>query len=574
MSVSLAQPLGLLALLSLPVIFWLHQYVLRGPVRQVSNLALWSPRDDAMLEGATRTRPPPTPVLWLELAAAALLSLVLAGFDVTIGAQQQRHVGLVIDGSASMAGGRSGATPLERAVEALDDVDASDTRVSIVAARARPELIGEARMTVAEARGALATLEPSGAQVRLGPALEMLSGLGVSPASVLIVSDDPALQHRQLWRVGSAADNAGMTSARWRPGQAPFVAVRRFDDQPRTLQLRVTIDDDPEAVHSVDLGAHAEAPLSFPVPPDADRIELVLPDDGLALDNRITLLAPPARQVSVHNGAETPALARAVDRLIAAVPLLQAAGADEAVLDIGENVTAPGSGRWVLSFDQDEAEPRWAGTLTADPFSPLAAGLDTHGLTWAGPAREPAAGSQAILLDAEHPVLWKHGTVLRAVLDVGRSNLLSHSAFPILLSNLAAEIDRSAGGLRQRNFLQGQRLVLRRAGDWRGPVTWSAPDGSERTFTADEHTFDLGTLSAAGLHRMKGEGFAETFSVAFIDGRESNLGLRAAPNARPELHAELSRDRDDRTRARPWLLLLAALLAAAAYWLLLRGRTP
>ena len=574
MSLSLVQPWGLLALLSLPVIFWLHQYVLRGPVRQVSNLALWSPRDDAMLEGATRTRPPPTPVLWLELAAAALLSLVLAGFDVTLGAQQQRHVGLVIDGSASMAGGRSGETPLERAAEALDGLGASDTRVSIVAARARPELIGEARMTIAEARGVLGALEPSGARVRLGPALEMLSGLGVSPQGVLIVSDDPELQHRQLWRVGSAADNAGVASARWRPGQAPFVAIRRFDDRPRKLELRVAIDDGPAAVHTVDLGAHAEAPLSFPVPPDADRIELALPDDGLVLDNRVTLLAPPARQVMVHNGAETRTLARAVDRLIAAVPLLRSAGADEAALRVGDNMAAPPSDGWVLSFEHDEGEPRWAGTLTADPFSPLAAGLDTHGLTWAGPARTPPAGSQAILLDGEHPVLWQHGSLLRAAVDVGHSNLLSHSAFPILLSNLAAEIDRNAGGLRQRNFLQGQRLVLRRPGDWRGPVTWSAPDGEERTFTADERTFDLGTLSAAGLHRIQGEGFAETFSVAFIDGRESNLGLRATPNARPELHAELSRDRDDRTHARPWLLLLAALLAAAAYWLLLRGRTP
>jgi len=197
---ALTQPLGLLALLSLPLVVWLHRYVLSGPRREVSQLSLWRFRDEPVLEGRTRTRPPPTPVLWLELGAATLLSLLLAGLDVQLPARARRHVGLVVDGTASM-GARGGArTPLEDAATALGALggERDDVVVSLVVARATPHLLGDARMRPDEARVALSTLEPRGGRVRLAPALEMLSGLGVDPASVLIVSDEPALEYRQL----------------------------------------------------------------------------------------------------------------------------------------------------------------------------------------------------------------------------------------------------------------------------------------------------------------------------------------------------------------------------------------
>ncbi len=96
-----ANPLGLLGLLSLPVILGIHLYHRRFPPLEIAGLHLWAAESEVRLAGRRRDRLPITTTLILELLAAFLMTLVIS--QPRFGELDHvTHLVVVLDNSASM----------------------------------------------------------------------------------------------------------------------------------------------------------------------------------------------------------------------------------------------------------------------------------------------------------------------------------------------------------------------------------------------------------------------------------------------------------------------------------------
>jgi len=94
------QPLALFALLSLPLILYLHLYRRQPKTKTVSSLFLWSAKGQEYSAGRKKQPLHRSLSFWLEILAATLLSIALSqpvGCD-----RSGTHTVLIIDSSASM----------------------------------------------------------------------------------------------------------------------------------------------------------------------------------------------------------------------------------------------------------------------------------------------------------------------------------------------------------------------------------------------------------------------------------------------------------------------------------------
>ena len=109
-------PLGLLGLLSLPVIVLLHVLHARNRRAVVPTLALWRWLEREV-RGPRMRLPPLSAVLLLQLSAAALLSLALARprLDFLAGPATAERLVLVVDTSTSMSATDAAPSRLARA---------------------------------------------------------------------------------------------------------------------------------------------------------------------------------------------------------------------------------------------------------------------------------------------------------------------------------------------------------------------------------------------------------------------------------------------------------------------------
>ena len=148
--IAFANPWGLLGLLAVPAVLWLHLYRVRFPPRAVGGLFLWDDSIRRPAGGRTRDRLRSTASLWLELLAAAALALLLAGPRVSWETEAP-HLIAVVDGSASMTATRADGDPStfrDAALAALAERAAaagSDARLTLIETGTRPRVIGGPR---------------------------------------------------------------------------------------------------------------------------------------------------------------------------------------------------------------------------------------------------------------------------------------------------------------------------------------------------------------------------------------------------------------------------------------------
>lgn len=547
---SIGWPLGLLGLLALPAIVWLHRFVVQARRHPVSDLGLWVDALRAGAEGRSPRRPPLTAVLLLELLAATALVAALAQIRLGGPALPPPTVGVVLDTSASMRGGAEGQRPLDLAAALLREVPAG-TRIVLAAGWPSPRILADG--AVDEALAALAATPAAVPAHDLAPVLALLTGLGIDERWVL--TDDPAVALPHTVHLGAPAGNVAFVGASWPEGGAPTVAVQAFGDAdvPLTLTVRA------EATSTVAVIAPHGTFRALEIPVDGDEVQVELPPDALAVDDQVTLVRPAPRGVGVAitlpDGPARRAFAAAVD----AIDTL--ALADPPALVIG-----PGDAPARLVLAAGPAD-HVATQLTADRFSPLMDGVDVSELIWPATAAQPPPGAQVHLTSAEGPVLWQVGTTFTWNLaSDAATNLFRREAFVALLTNLGDELARVHGAIAQPNLRAGDALRLSAAPEWPAPRRWLHPDGAASELPADR------PLTELGAHRLTAGGAdVGRFAVSFADPRESDLTARApdGPGAfRPD-YARAAAPSADEASTWPWLAALAALIAA---WSLLGRR--
>jgi len=331
------------------------------------------------------------------------------------------------------------------------------------------------------------------------------------------------------------------------------------------LQLEV---DGTRTTASVQVPGEGGLPFQLPVDASARKLVVSLPDDALAFDNRVSLLRPLERRVTLRSEQVSEPLQRALAHALRAIPKLQATTDASADLIVRENPAAAAREPSLVLLTRGPGKSAFAPQPLADPFAALLSGFDGRDLLWFAFAHAPAKGARVLLQAGRQALVWQHGSSAFVNVDLEQSNLLAHATFPIMLANLADELDLARGGLPRSNFRQGERLRFEPPRGLAGELPVQAPSGRSWRFARGEPV-ELGLLSEAGDYTVQAAGAQERFSVQLLAEAESELRQRKQPDARPpELTGSARAPGEQRSRLRVPLLLGLLAACLAAYWLL------
>jgi hypothetical protein len=559
----IGEPWGLLALAGLPALVALHLWRARHAPRPTSALFLWP--DDRRVLASGRRRAPLVlrGSFWLEVLAVLAATWWLADIHWSQRAPA-RHVVVVLDDRWRMqavADGSSAAQRLRTALDARLAQLAAGDRVTLIASGTPPRLLIGPAAEVLAARNILATWRPEAAWHDLDAALTLATGLGGGGAEIIVASDRAPARLPDgigLLTTGQSLTTSGLADARWwRTGAERIVAVVHGSTE-RAPVLRIA--DVVIAASSADKGMYVFDHLP-PMPEDA-QAELALPgEDPLAIDDRVTLVRPPARLVHASvtlDGAIGVAVRAA---LTAAGATLSGSASD---LVIGPAAPA---GAWSLRLEAGAAPPS-LGPFTARRDHPLLADIDLSGALWSG-ATTTTTGSP-LLISGDQVLLSesRRGADRDLVLhlDPARSTLTRHPAWPGLFANLVAWRAARLPGVADPNPRCGQQVnAVLPSGIAAAELT--DPSGIVRTLRAGpEGDLSIPGLSRPGRWSLRWPGGSAAISAMPLDPRQADLA-DASSSERAAVaagRAEVERNREPLAALLPLVLAAAAALAACA----------
>lgn len=529
-------PLGLFALLALPVIVLLHLIRQRRNRVRVPSLQIWRDLQRTTVQRKPR-RLPLTLLLLLHLLLAALLAVALAQPLIETVRSVPRHTAIVLDTSTSMTAvdelpDRLAAAKAE-AGRIIDELGSGDS-VALIELGAQPAILarGQGRDTVAVSR-ALDRIVAGGRDGDLKAALDLAQATARMDAGLRVVvltdgalrSDTPPSVAGDVeWRVfGNNADNVAIVAFAARPlrdgRQQLYARVANLGSAPIARTLQLELNGSRAADEPMRLAPGAEAEWSWPLPRGSETAQAALSgQDAQPIDDQAALvLAGSARADVLLVTPETTALERVMAALPGmAVETISPAEYDGRAADLvifyrylpttlpaaPSMIVAPPSGSDILPVQtytpapavDDVRDSRFA----AVDFRPVRLGSVAQ-LTppdWASVA--VAAGDVPLVLlgqrDGQPVAVW--------TFDPADSNLPNRLAFPLLAAATTS-------------------ALLPRAGDTLA-VGAAAPfelTGNGLTIAAGER------LARPGIYETAGGSIA----VQALDAEEATLTGRPAP---------------------------------------------
>lgn len=595
-----AEPLWLLGLLLLPLLWWLERRWMVLPRRAVATLFLWR---EAAIEGAERAVRRRRPVaLWRWLRRAGLLAAILTALARPEWAGQASPLVVVVDCSASMAAGRGaaagGGTRLDEARRGLRaelETAGHPSRALLIAAGGEPRRIGD-WSSPAELLTRLETLAalPGAADLPAAVALAQAEAAHVPGARLLVLTDDPPprlLPTGIAWRqVGESADNLGIVALALRApplaaGElSAFVEVQNAGRQPRRTVVELTSGGAPLWTTELLLAAGERRGVSSPplLPRASEvRVRLLGGSDALALDDEAFAVVPRRQALrllwvsdgrpfvsaalGLHPGWEVTRLTTAAYRVARLLPAHEVRVLDGALPERAEPGAIlrflPGEdgGRAILVEEVAGAVPSLLDRGAAGGRVPL---LVTR------PARlEARDGFDELFAGPQGPlaIARKGGDAglrreVRLGFDPEAGGLSRRVELPILLHQ-AIEWLASAGDSPALSVRAGQRWVWHRTGRPRGSAQAEPPEGRPFDVAAVEGSILVPSPDRLGVWRVRWDGEAREFAVSVLDARESNLEVRRGTAGPSGGALAIARPRDA-SGGRPFAPLLWALALA------------
>jgi hypothetical protein len=517
---------GLAAAAGLAGVYWLRN---RSRRRPVSALFLWDEQRRAT-QGGQLLQSIQTPLLFF-LELLAILLLVLGATDPRVRITPVRHVVVVLDDSYSMQA-EDGAVRAA-AVEAIESLFAhTATEARLVLAGKEPRLLGPAVRSAAAARAQLQSWAPHGVAVSLPKAIVLADSLAGPDGRVLVLTDQPPNPSpdtgRLEWRaVGRPRANLAITNA-IRTGLDPprlLLEVSNLSEEPVASTLTLQYADQRRRQQPLTIPARDRTLLVMAIPPDAGPIIASLPDDALAIDNRVTLLPSRDRPVRVdvriadariHHDFTTALQATGLANLDAAAPEL-----------IVTDAAAPSEEAWVLQvLVPDKEESRcYAGPFILDRTHPLLEGVSLEGVIWAGqpravlPGRPIVSVADALLLSADARLA---GPVrLHMQYHPEWSNLSQQPVLPIVLLNLLQWRQGESIDAVSANQRLGWPVTLR-LGRESKHVTLTDPAGEETELTPRQGLVTF-RGDRVGLYRLRYDDHSRLYAFDALDRTESDL---------------------------------------------------
>lgn len=566
----LANPWGLLGLLGLPVIAFIHLYHRRFPPHYVGGLFLWVTDTEVRMPGRRLDRLPVTSTLILELLAALMLSLVLADprfFEW----DEVRHMVAILDHSASMQGQPDGDLSFrDAAIQELERRFAKLPRrsaVTLIRTGSTPLTLIR-RGTIQEARTALEKWQPTAPRHRFAPAWEELGMQLVDESgSILFLTDelpDPKEVPRNLEVVslGRKLENVAFNAARWTFDSAAkkgtvFVRIHNYGVVPAECRLVVKSSGQEVSSHPVLIPDNQAVALELPIPGGLGNLELVLDkeQDGLRFDNQIQLVEPQVRPVKVAIESLPEYPRKQIERVLNITPdigITTAAQESHLLFTNASQLPESKSSLWWVGLgpvSQAETDIKAArdleGPYLIDRRHPVVEGVSLGGVIWAGV--QPMKFEMTPLISSGQSTLLGQlkGTQTTAFvmnIDLKRSNLVESPDWPVLINNLVEQRRDALPGLRRWNYRSGELVRFRLfAPPDRTPdsvVTLVSKDETRKI--QRESLVEIGELNEPGLFELRdGEVSLGRFAINFFDPAESNL-LNLRPGTIPAAETSTS----------------------------------
>ena len=567
-------PWGLTSLAALGGILFLYFYVFRGKRIPVSALFLWEATRSLKREGQKRRRPPLTLPLLLELLAALLLGLIVAGLVYTH-VTSRPHLVVLLDSSASMNAGSGEETFRAQAAERIVALCRSlgrDARVSIVETGFGGRILGGEPLSTARAAALLEDWRPTAPPHSPRQAIELgRSLLGEEGRMVLVTDHRTERGDITVIGVGEPLSNTGWAAARWMAGNRIFALTQHFGDAAPQKSVTLYAGDRELTRKEVDFSERAAVPLVFTVPEGVDSVRIELPPDALANDNVVRLSRPPQPTLNVQVAVGHGGLEERLQRALRACRRVQPRVAEPPALvfDAGGEPTA-GAARALLlvSFRRPATERAraYVGPFFVDPFSSLTRGVDLKGAVWTADPEFPAEQGRVLASAGEVPLVVRRGDRVLVNMAPEESTVFQMPAWPVLISNLVEHAYEQSPGLKRFSFRLGESLSFRRPRDWQGRIVVEEPGGGRIAF--DENHVFYGNLAREGIYRVLASGEPVlSFDVNLLAPEESDLTAAASFDDAGALDAASLRTARSRGFHREFALVAAALLLGC--WFLL-----
>jgi len=596
-----ANPAGLWVLLAAPAMLAIHFLQQRAKVARTSTWFLIEKLAPDSARGRTWDRLRGSRTLWLQLLAVLLAAWVL-GEPRWVRAESAQTVIVVLDASVALEAFRAPAlAAAERELNQADGLAARTTWVVMTTNPRQPPLYRGLERAAASA--ALARWQPELGRHDPGPALRLARTLAGAAGRTLLITDTKAKvpPDQRAAGVGQPIDNvgfAGATVTREEGGHVWRALVKNHGATPQRRTWQLDVAGAKSTAHSIELAPGALTEISARLPDGAERVTVVLSEDGFAADNFLPLIVPRPKPltVSIDGGDPTGEFFRKLAESVEGIVIDPPAGGSPATLrfarlSAAEVVAERRGGIFWPPADQRAQAALLAESVTAERDA-LVAGLNWQGWFGTGPYGFAAtAGDVPLLWQGKWPLVFVRlaasavttasdtpapppARKLMLAFDWATSNAARLPA-SVLLARRFLEAERDA----QRapyaaNFDCGAPVLL--AGvSAEGAVTLAFEPAEAK---ADERPIIVAIAPAerAGLRAPGRAGFFTVRrgdevlvrgSAQFADARQGDF--RAAEKFTVDVRSERAAAIERHTTADPlvvlWLALLA-LLVFASWW--------
>ncbi len=604
-------PLGLLALLALPIIVLLH--FLRERRRRVPtpSLLLWAnlPR---RVEGERSRRLPLTLLLLLHLLVAALLGVALGGPQIA-GAltPDARHTAIILDTSTSMAAVDGGASRFEQARQRARAIVASTPpgdRITLIAAGPRAQIVasGDDPFLITAALG---RLQPGGVGMALDEALTLAeAALDPQFSRRIVVLTDSALPPQPArdllvpleWQtIGSNAPNRAIiafASRPWGGRLQVYVRVANYNAAPFNGTLRVFSGAQVVAEERVAIAPNGETEVSWTLTGSHGALRAVIDgNDALPQDDSAYLSVSQGRPILALLVSNEPATLRRALEVIPGVTVAvttpsayatapERAAADLTIFDgfLPETwppgavlAIAPPPGSSLLSVAPEVREletgkplQQRGRTLEGLEFGGVVFGAVRQMETPQWAEVQLASGNLPLILrgrvDNHEIAVW--------TFNPASSNLTTRLAFPLLVARTVRDL---APPPLPQAVRAGEPLIIRP--DPRTTTLRLRGPGDQSITIPAASVVTLDTLVEPGLYQVEEQRNNATVLAGIVGVNagaaiESNLRPQSAPPLRAPGTDPGSASNQQMLDLWPWLALAALLVLALEWAYVLRRR--
>ncbi|MFL5758613.1 MAG: VWA domain-containing protein [Thermomicrobiales bacterium] len=578
---SLLAPIGLAALVGIPLVILLHMRNTTPRLRPVPTLRFWLVTLQEQRERTSFRRPPISLLMLLQLAIVALVAFALAR-PITTSAlsglgqrTEPRHLIVLLDGSTSMAATDTpnGKTRFEaarqEAMNWIDDLREGDVATVIVLGTNTANLEATDAASFRTLRDRLATLPQPGGRADLNAALNLAGDLLLPDLEdrVVVITDgaltaDPnsiahvAASIDYVHVGGATTGNIAITDLSTRssitnPDQEQiYVRVANFSADSATIPIELTVDGISEAKSDLTINPNGGAETTDWDLPSGSKTATVTigANDALSQDNTAStvLTSPGDLSLKILLVSDTPS---ALQRALTVLPGAQ-------VTTVGTDDPAakdPNAPFDLVVYDTFSPDPN---TLAKSPVlfvnppengilqtrgvmqnptvlrvradDPLLEGVELAGVTFGETTVLVMDGSDTEVAAAEAGPLIYRGTlsqtgapVVALAFDVAKSNLPRRVAFPILIANITGFLAPSP---LPSALPLGDPLAYRPRAD-AATVRITPPDGVavDLAVSTNEQTDD-GTSDQLREVAYPGTGVPGAYKVTELDADGHELG--------------------------------------------------